>query len=77
MSKRDSEREVERSGGSRSPMAKGNERKLKERSNESKIKMENGNIRRGSEYVHKQLKCPRERVSASEGRWARCRARRA
>ena len=48
MSRRDSEREVERSGGSRSPMAKGNERKLKERSDESKIKMERKTYRRGT-----------------------------
>ena len=66
MSKRDSKREVERSGGSRSPMAKGNERKLKERSNESKIKMENGNIRRGSNMSINSLNvqesmCPRAR----------------
>ena len=74
MSKHDSECKVERSGGSQSPMAKGNERKLKEGSDESKIKMGNGNIQRGSKYIHKQLKCPRERVSASEGQWARCHA---
>ena len=66
MSKCDSECEVERSGGSRSPMAKGNKRKLKERSDESKIKMENGNIRRGSNMSINSLNvqesvCPRAR----------------
>ena len=40
MSKRDSGREVERSGAGRSPMAEGTRGKLKEESDESKIKME-------------------------------------
>ena len=53
------------------------EGELKERSDESKIKMEKENIRKGNEYVHKQLNVQEKLVSASEGRRARCRARRA
>ena len=53
MSKRDSGREVEGSGGGRSPMQGEREGELKERSDESKIKMVKENIRRGNEYVHK------------------------
>ena len=53
------------------------EGELKERSDESKIKMEKENIRKGNEYVHKQLNVQEKLVSTSEGRRARCRARRA
>ena len=50
MSKRDSEREVERSDGGRSPMAKDTRRKAKGSSDESRIKKEKRNIRKRSEY---------------------------
>ena len=77
MLRRDSGREVEGSGGGRSPMQGEREGELKERSDESKIKMVKENIRKGNEYVHKQLNVQEKLVSASEGRRARCRARRA
>ena len=52
MSRRDSRRKVEGSGGGRSPMQGKREGELKERSDESKIKMVKENIWRGNEYVH-------------------------
>ena len=77
MSRHDSGREVEGSGGGQSPMQGEREGELKERSNESKIKMVKENIWKGNEYVHKQLSVQEKLVSASEGQRARCRARRA
>ena len=74
MSRRDSGREVEGSGGGRIPMARGTRRGAKRRSDESKIKMEKENIRKGNEYVHKQLSVQEKPVSMSEGRRARCQA---
>ena len=55
MSKCDSGREVERSGESRSSMAKDMRRKAKGSSDESRIKKEKQNMRKGSEYVLIQL----------------------
>ena len=50
MSRRDSEREVERSSGSQSPMAKGEREEAKERSDKSKQRNKtNENIRKRSQ----------------------------
>ena len=59
MSKCNSERKVERSGGGPSLMAKDMKRKAKGSSDESMIKKEKRNIRKRSEYVLKQISVQR------------------
>ena len=69
MSRRDSEREVEGSGGGRSPMTRGTRRGAKRKERRVLDKDGKENIRRGNKYVHKQLNVQEKLVSASEGRW--------